>query len=181
MLISGREAALRLAEIGMPRRQARLALGAGLAGEPVRTRSAVLYDSARVDELVGRPPVSPGALARECPGGLFVDRRVVDVRRLEVVGSAAVESVDLGWLSGAIFAINVRRDPLPYVATVCGFVVLGAEIIDIRPDGGGRHHLQLAPPGAWFEAWRGRRWRTGPGRAWSVVGRSRDQGVAVGD
>lgn len=180
MLISAREAAARLSAIGMPRRQARLALAAGLAGDPLRTSAATLYDDARVDELVGRPLVARGAVFRECPSGLFLDRRAVDLRDLEQRGTAAVEELRLGTWGGALLGLSVRHDgPLPYVAAVCGFVVLGADVIDVLPGGEGRHRLDLAEPGPWFAAWRGRRFPTGPGREWSLLGRDEWSGVAV--
>ena len=181
MLISGREAAARLASIGMPRRQANLALGAGLAGWGMRTPSAVLYEGDRVDALVRRPTVEPDAVARHCPEGLFLDRRVTDVRRFDPLGVAAVDELRLGWLNGALLAVSVDLNgSLPYVATVCGFVVLGAEITGVRSGVPGHFSLELTEPGAWFEAWRGRRWPTGPGREWSLLGRAAGPGVAVG-
>jgi len=182
MLISTRQAAARLSDIGMPRRQATLALGAGLAGEPLRTSAATLYEAARVDDLVARPVVAAGAVFRECPFGLFLDRRVTDVRRFEESGSSAVEDLRLGLWAGALLTLSISQDgPLPYVATVCGFVVLGGEIVDVTSGANGRHRLHLADPGPWFEAWRGRRWPTGGGREWSLLGRPGVTGVAVGE
>jgi hypothetical protein len=182
MLISGREAAERLSIIGMPRRQARLALGAHLAGEPLRTNAATLYDARRVDDLLARPVVDSGAVFRECPTGLFLDRRVVDVLRLEELGFAAIEDLRLGAWGAAFLGLSIRGDgPMPYVATVCGFVVLGAEIVDVTSGANDRHQLRLADPGPWFEAWRGRRWPTGAGREWSLLGRADVAGVAMGE
>jgi hypothetical protein len=182
MFISEREAAARLATIGMPRRQARLALGAGLAGEPIRTRAATLYDDEQVDELLNRPLVARGAVFRECPRGLFLDRRVdaVDDLRLGPLLRWG-PLLRLGPLGGALLGLSIRDEgPLPYVATVCGFVVLGGEIVAVRPAEADRHRLDLAEPGTWFDAWRGRRWPTGRGREWSLVGTALGKGVAVG-
>ncbi|WP_345529579.1 hypothetical protein [Nocardioides endophyticus] len=182
MLVSAREAAVRLSTIGMPRRQAGLALGAGLAGEPLRTSSATLYEAGRIDDLLARPVVATGAVFRECPFGLFLDRRVTDVRRLEELGLSAVEDLRLGVWAGALLGLSIDQDgPLPYVSTVCGFVVLGGEIVDVTSGANGRHRLHLTDPGPWFDAWRGHRWPTGAGREWSLLGRPGVTGVAVGE
>ena len=181
MLISSRQAAVRLSDVGLSRRRANLALEAGLAGDPIRTSAAVFYDSARVDELVSRPPVERGAVTRECPFGLFLDRRVVDVRGFQVLGTGAVDELRLGSWGGAILGISIRQHgPLPYVATVCGFVVLGADIVDVLPGADGRCRLDLTDAGPWFESWRGRRWPTGPGREWTLLGRDDVGGVRMG-
>ena len=181
MIISARGAAARLSTIGMSRRQARLALGAGLAGEPLKTPAATLYDAARVEDLLARPVVAAGAVFRECPFGLFLDRRVTDVRRLAEPSPSAVEDLRLGPWAAALLKLSIGQDgPLPYVSTVCGFVVLGAEIVDVTSGANGRHRLHVADPGPWFDAWRDRRWPTGAGREWSWVGRPGGTGVAVG-
>jgi hypothetical protein len=93
----------------------------------------------------------------------------------------AVEDLRLGTFSGALLGISIsQKGPLPYVSTVCGFVVLGGEIVDVTSSGNDRHRLHLAGPGPWFDAWRGCRWPTGGGREWSLLGRPGSTGVAVG-
>ncbi|MEJ7796083.1 MAG: hypothetical protein WKF50_11060 [Nocardioides sp.] len=56
------------------------------------------------------------------------------------------------------------------MATVCGFVVVGAEIIDARADADATTVLELRPAGGWFETFRERRLSTGPGRSWVIRG-----------
>ena len=56
----------------------------------------------------------------------------------------------------------VRYGALPFVATVGGLVVLGADIVDTR----GLSGLVLEPPGPWFGVVDGRWLPTGPGRPW---------------
>ncbi|GAA1775494.1 hypothetical protein GCM10009795_021820 [Nocardioides hankookensis] len=156
----------------MPRRQVRIALDAGLAGEPVRTRAATLYEAARVAELAARPLVAMGAVYRACPYGLLVDRRVT--LGGSAVGSSVeeVSDVDLGlWRAFDIAASIRHHGPFPYVATICGFVVRGGDIVEVRHIRDTVYALAVDEPGAWFDQWRGRRWPTGPGRQWLVLGR----------
>jgi hypothetical protein len=66
----------------------------------------------------------------------------------------------------------------PSVATVSGFIALGANIVGVREDPTRpgypafrvRHPttLSLAEPGGWFDDFRGRRLPTGPGRPWTI-------------
>ena len=65
--------------------------------------------------------------------------------------------------------LYVARLQLPWVATLCGFVVFGAELVgfgeQVEPIP--RTFFVLRPPGAWFDAIEGRRLPTRPGgRPW---------------
>ena len=51
---------------------------------------------------------------------------------------------------------------LPMVATIAGFVVFGADVVELR----GFSELVLTEPGAWFDSWARSRLSTGPGRPW---------------
>ena len=79
MLISGREARALLETAGFSSRHARTALDSGLAGTPIRTRSAHLYDMARVRELAARRRIWWREVHEVCPEGIFVARRELDV------------------------------------------------------------------------------------------------------
>ena len=61
---------------------------------------------------------------------------------------------------------------MPMVATVGGFVAVGADILDLRAcsPAGARRDLVLAEPGQWFEHFRGRRLAVGPGRDFLLHG-----------
>lgn len=171
MMISERQAALRLGVVGIPSRQARLALAVGLAGDAVRTTAATLYDERRVAELVDRPSVDEAALPGTCPDGVLVDRRVVEPRRFDEDGLSAVEPLVLGpWATAAVGMSVDRHGWFPLVATVYGFVVIGADIVDIESGADGMARLDLRPAGPWFGSFRQRRWRTGPGPSWLLRG-----------
>ena len=152
---------------GVGRRQARRVLACGLAGSPVVTRAALLHDAERVLELAGRPVLDDATADAATPGGLFVARRDVDVLAPEDQQHASLQG---GWGFSFVAAVSVRirvteDGHLPLVATVAGFVVAGAEILQaLRARDG--YHLVLREPGPWFETFRGRRFATGPGRPW---------------
>lgn len=74
MWVSGRRAAELLARVLPTREHARLVLRAGLAGQALRTSSALLYDETLVRALADRAPVTTDGLAEICPSGLYVAR-----------------------------------------------------------------------------------------------------------
>jgi hypothetical protein len=167
MLISGRDARALLRTAGLSSRHARTALHSGLVGEPLRTTTAHLYDQERVQELAGRPPIDWGVVAEACPTGIFVARRVITVT---LSREEQIDQVSGGWggLSPWVWlAMKLHVDDhgsLPLVATVSGFVVLGADIVGVRHGS----ELVLAPPGVWFGRFEGVRLWTGPGRPWEL-------------
>lgn len=182
--ISERDAARILAEAGLPRRHALRVLHAGFAGPPYRTRNRVLYDEDRVEALAARDHVEPEVLvrARETTG-LFIGRRDIDIMQPEEIQrEAAARAWDIGRGPRIISSHWIRtRAPLPFVATVAGFVALGAEIVALTPDRaggqavngqspGGLTRLVLQPPGAWFGDYADRRLVTGRGRPALIVG-----------
>ena len=180
--LTGRQAADALAAVGLCRSQARKVLAAGLAGTPTVAGSAHLYLEEDVRELVSRPHVMPEGLDALGTSILFLARRQVDVRAPR---DAQLATVGRGWDLGPPISLLLRAKVrlegfVPFVATVAGFVALGAEITDVRRDGP-RYHILLADPGDWFESFRGRRLSVGPGRDFLLHGwkptrdRSRDR------
>jgi hypothetical protein len=168
MLMTARAASLLLGRLGLSRRHADAVLAAGLAGEPEVTSAALLYDRDAVDALLARPRVDDGVLATVGPPGLFVARR-----------PGSVEAIASGWPMSPYTAVELvvgaqRRGFVPLVATLGGFVTLGAEILDVQPEPGSTNlrpsrRLTLRPAGEWFEAYRERRLPTGPGRPWALL------------
>ena len=147
-VISAREAARLLAEVGLGREQSRLALAWGLAGEPVRIAHALLYPEQRVRELVERPCVVESELAEVCPGGVVVIR--CGLRWPS--GSATISGPwDMKATSRAHLRLHAGPAGFPLVVTVSGFVVeVGA----------------ITPPGDWASLVTGRRFPIGPGGRW---------------
>ena len=127
--MSAREAAERL---GTDRESARRALAAGLAGPGVRTRSAVLYDADRIEQLE-----AASRWFRRSPWTRMLIRHRARSRRF-----------------------------VPFVATLGGFVVLGADIVDVEVDDRLGAALTLTGPGAWFADRRGGRFDRGRGSRW---------------
>lgn len=174
MLISGRQAAEVLSEVGLSRSQTRQVLSAGLAGMPVVTRGAHLYPEEAVLELARRPQMTNDEVAEACPKLLFVARRWVDVLASH---EDQLEAVSRRWDLGArgsniVLTVHLGvRGPIPFVATVCGFVVLGGDLRRmVRESGGGPYRMELEAPGEWFSAFRNRRLHFGPGRDFVLRG-----------
>jgi hypothetical protein len=165
MVIGARRARQLLTRRGVSEWSARKVLESGLAGEPIRSGSAVLYDEARVTELAQRPSVQWPEFYARCPAGVFVSRRDFDA-----AGSRTEQLATLseGWSAVCPWAwvgMSLRLEMVgyfPFVATVGGLVVLGADIVETR----GFSRLVLAPPGDWFEAAAGHWMPTGRGRRW---------------
>jgi hypothetical protein len=171
MLLSGRETRLVLEAAGFSTWHARTALRSGLVGEPIRTTAGHLYDEARVRELAARPVLGWGAVIGggtgdgACPQGIFVGRRDLDLSRpLPTLDDPTLTDWEglnpWAWVSMS-FRIK-SHGSFPFVTTVAGVVVIGADIVGLK--GGSR--LTLADPGSWFERLRGVRLPTGPGRPW---------------
>jgi hypothetical protein len=166
-LLSGRQAAQVLAGVGLNRSRARQVLAAGLAGEPIRTSSALLYDASEVQALTARPVVTWRDVAAMDLHTLFVARGDVDpqLSRLD-----QVRELSEAWRFQPLVGVELRWrvekfGPVPFVATVCGFVALGAELTRFRPRTLERPGA-VSEPGAWYEAFRDKRFPTRPGRPW---------------
>ncbi|GAB3247734.1 hypothetical protein GCM10027448_10670 [Nocardioides dilutus] len=168
-LVTGRQATALLAATGLARRHALRTLSAGLAGSPRQVPGAMLYERTAVEALVRRPCIDLADLDELCPQGAFVSRRLVDVRQDL---SAQREQVAGHWRLNPFCAVALslwanHGEPLAFVATVTGFVVLGAEILDTAVDDSG-WRLVLGPPGDWFESLDGRRLVLGQGGEWTI-------------
>lgn len=182
VLFTQRESAAVLARRGVARRQARDLLRAGFAGTPFRAGNVCLYDRAAVEDLASWPTMTLPELDALCPVGVFVARRAPD---LTADRAAQLASVADGWQMSpwTWLWLRIKVDAagsVPLIATVAGFVALGADITgvgsigvgSIGVEGGAAQatSLVLAEPGAWFEGVRQRRVRTGPGRGWVLRG-----------
>lgn len=188
-MLSARAACERLRVVGLSRRHAQRVLDSGLAGPPTRLPSATLFDAARVEHLVTWPTLEEAAIDAACPWGLFVGRRQPQrpVTSDGQWGRAGVEW-DMPAVTGAWIRICVDRHGfLPFVQTVGGFVVLGADIVDVRVvthgDGGlqqRERRLLLREPGAWFDALQHRRLVTGAGPPYLIRGRHPTAGGGPG-
>jgi hypothetical protein len=165
MYIGARAARELLTRPGVSSWSAERVLASGIAGEPIRTGHAVLYEEARVNELAARPSSQWPEVDQRCPAGIFVSRRDFPATGSRTDQMAALSG---GW-SGVCpwvwvaMAVRIQRNGyLPFVATVGGLVVVGADIVEAR----GLSELVLAPPGPWFEVLDQHWFPTGRGRPW---------------
>jgi len=184
MLVSGREAIRILKPVVSGDKQAQRVLRSGLAGAALPTSAGPMYDEQLVRALVGRPFVDVSRLVTVCPHGLYISRiaRTVEVDVSapwpDLVAALALVP-EIPTLTMALVGVQMTAwDGLPWVATLCGWVVLGAEAQGIRGQGikrqgiqgeeaPGRRSFDLRPPGDWFGAFEGRRLPTSRGgRPW---------------
>jgi hypothetical protein len=167
--ISQREATFMLqCGVRITERQARRVLAAGLAGAPQRVPGMHLYDRERVSALLATTQITESELDARCPHGLFV------ARRTENLGSGWRFS----WWTCVWLRVRIERHgPFPLLATVGGFVVAAADILDATTAG----TLLLADAGTWSATLVRRRLVTGPGRDWWIRGldRPRQNGRAA--
>ncbi len=165
MLITARRACQTLSRDGVSTWSAARVLASGLAGEPVLTQSLVLYDEARVTELAQRPSLRWPDVEERCRPGLFVSRRgfPATASRQDRLAALTREWGSVSPWQWVAVDLQIRRHgSFPFLATVGGLVVLGADIVELK----GRSELVLDRPGAWFEEWEGCWLPTGPGRPW---------------
>lgn len=167
MLISVRDAARLLADVGLTFDQTRLLLRTGVAGPGTRVGTALAYDADTVAGLVAWPEVDPDAVLASLPAGLYVARlaRVVEVDLTGSWAAAAAMVSDqppMTPMSRALLSARIAgHGSVPWVATMFGFVLLGAEAIRVWSEAeGGRTCFALQPPGRWWRGLEGRRLRT---------------------
>jgi hypothetical protein len=138
-------------------------------------RPARLYDVGQVIELAARPRLTETEIDGLFPRELFIARRDIDVRAPEDEQLSAVRGDwDLSPWSRVLLRVRcAQHGSVPLVATVAGFVVLGAEITDVFVASTRHAVLALRGPGDWFESVRGKRLGSGPGRDFVVRGWNR--------
>jgi hypothetical protein len=190
MKITGREAGRALSALGVDRESARRALLAGVAGPGHRLGGLLLYESERVEKLISRASALSGldscALDPICQRGIFTAR--VGPRKEEASTDRAWKGADMTapmsdqldgvrmWWQMSSFTrvmlkLKVEQDGyFPFLATVAGFVVVGADIVGLeraRPEGTA---FCLREPSSWFDTLRHARLpvtRGGPWQLWS--------------
>jgi len=164
-MISAREACRSLGAAGVSKRRALQVLHAGLAGEVIDGRTVTLYDEDRVQALARRDVLTWPEVEDRCPAGFFVSRREFPAlaprdEQLAALAGGWGEVSPWTWLV-AHFQIE-RHGSLPFIATIGGLVVVGAEITGKR----GASEFVLQEPGPWFDGMAGCWFATGPGRPW---------------
>ena len=179
MMVSARGAAELLGEVGLGREEVRRLLLSGFAGPPVRTAGALLFDQQRVRELAAWPALPESVVDELCPFGLFVGRIPRD-RRLDMTTewSMLAGCVNGGWrlspLDRILMSARIERYvAMPFVATLCGYVALGGDVVGLEAERSGRTAFTLTEPGAWFAPFNQRRLLAGAGRSWLIRGWSR--------
>jgi hypothetical protein len=165
MLMTTRRARQLLTREGVSAWSAAHVLDAGLAGRAIRSGSVVLYEEECVTELAERPSISWPEVERLCPAGFFVSRRNFPATSPRPEQLAALSN---GWDAVSPWqwiAVHVQLEAygsFPFVATIGGLVVLGADVVEAR----GLLGLELRDPGPWFDGLEGRWFPTGQGRPW---------------
>jgi hypothetical protein len=189
MKITGRQAGRILGgALGVDRESARRALLAGVAGPGERIGGLILYESAHLEQLVARINDAPGPDAMTldpiCRGGIFTAR--VGPRREDASAWRAwagadmtapmpeqLDAVRMWWQMSAFTRVTLRvgieRDGyLPFLATVAGFVVVGADIVGLEPGRQEGTALRLREPSSWFEPLRQTRLPVTQGGPWQL-------------
>lgn len=172
MLISERAAAAHLfVWLGLPRTTARHVLRAGLAGTPQRRPDGSLgYDADAVDALTRWPTIDEEYdLADVAPHGIAVARLRPGQRwSTSGIGDRERERMRGPWSVNVLVRVRIGEHVLrdgyfPVIATLCGFVVAGAEITGELGLARDPITVPLGPPGAWFDRLRHSRWPGGRG------------------
>jgi hypothetical protein len=178
VLVSGREAVrILLGRGGMTgEAQARQLLRAGAAGPGTITGTGVFLHEEPVRELADRPWLDEPAQDEACPRGVYLARLArgtqLDLTRpwpeitAQVVRMPPMPAMTTALLGVSVHAAGGR---LPWVATLHGFVVHGADLTGFDTEDADDRRFLLEPPGAWFDTWRHRRVaaRRG-GRPWVI-------------
>ena len=171
MLVSARGAAEILRSIGLGREEARRLLLAGFAGPGERTPGTLLYQRERVRSLTTWQQVEDSTVDDRCPAGLFVGR-ISRSRSFDATADwrTRADAVSHGWHLSLLHRILIstrveRYGPMPFVATFCDYVALGAGIVDVTAGADDKTRFTLAEPGGWFEEFAQRRLLAGAGRS----------------
>jgi len=142
VLISEREAARRLAVHGTSLSASQHLLATGIAGTPVRTAVATLYDDDRIDQLVARPHIKADEFVQAFGVGVVIARlprsRAFDVdaswdERAQVM-AGPWHLTSMNWIA---LSVTVRQGRgYPMLLSVSGHVVGGARIVAINAASG---------------------------------------------
>lgn len=204
-MMTAREASERLGSLALGREPARRALLAGVAGPGIRTRGALLYEAAEVHAAVERaldPPISGWAdgaatfVGRVAPRTPEPDSTWRTWRGADLTAPAGEQRDAVRawwhlsiWTQVWIGSMSRKKGFFPFIATVSGFVAVGADIVSLDQslDGEADRIMRAKPrarpsyrpalptafvlrePGAWFEPLRGRLLGTGPGGPFSII------------
>jgi len=173
--MTGRAAAHALTGVVGSDEQARILLRAGACGPGLRAGGVVLYEEAAVLELAERPFVDASRLVHACPHGLYIARLArtlpLDLSLpWEQRGAQVRQFPVMPWLTSGLLAGRVGLfGRLPWIATLCGLVVHGAELTGFDEGPDRRVAFRLEPPGPWFELVEQRWFPTGRGgRPWVI-------------
>lgn len=148
--------------------ESRRVLEAGLAGEPVRTPGALLYDAAEVEalcsrDLVARPFPPP------CDAGIFVLRG-------PLAGLHRPHRLHHAYRIGAYLRLE-QEGWLPLVVTLSGFVVGTRQVTALRRVATDRVQLETSAAGEWRLAFEGRLLPLGRGPSLQWHGRAPWEGL----
>lgn len=172
MLISEREAANRLyIWLGLPRTSARHVLRSGVAGVAQPQPDGSLgYDADAVDALTRWSVLDEeDDLMEVTPGGIAVARlRQGRPWSPNWSGDQEREVMSGPWPVNILVAVRIegcvmRDGYFPVIATMCGFVVAGADITERLALSRDPIRLPLGPPGEWYDRVRHSRWPGGRG------------------
>ena len=181
MYLTTRESALLLAgRFKLSHGDALQALHAGLAGTPVPLGAALLYREEAVEELLAWPQLTGADLDHDSP---FIARATDRRLRQATTWQARGDVLARGWYIPPLLRVWIRTrttPPLryPFLGTVAGFVVFGAEITDMTYGAEEERPMRrepqtvfgFEPPGEWFARFERHRLPTGPGHPWILWG-----------
>lgn len=164
-LITQRAATTLLSAAGLSRQPALRLLATGVAGAPHAVGPTLVYNRGCVEAVAARRALTDSEIDHACPAGLFV------VRRQTLPG----EDLTRDWPLSPPTRIYLRwriaqAGSFPLLVTVSGFVLSGAELLDLQVTSGDLTNLILGPPGPWFEHFQEQRVPSGPGRPWQIRG-----------
>jgi len=142
-----------------------------------RHRHGVYFERDDVVALAERPWLSQAAQRAATPDGVYLVRLARSVtldltRPWSETAQVLAAAPRMPPMTSAVLSAMVSAfGRLPWVATMHGFVVWGADLVGLGRGEEGATTFRLEPPGAWFEAWRDTRVRSAPGgRPWVLRG-----------
>lgn len=159
-------------------RDAARVLTAGLAGRATKQGSALLYDEARLDQLLDRPQLPVAELDRWHPFVVRISRK--QAFDIEAPWNERARAVAGPWRLELPTSLYVARtsslDPRdgirhPLVGVVADWVAVGAEIT-----GYAGKSFRLEPPSDWFDAFQNTWLPLSPRRRWILWGAPSSRG-----